>query len=540
MADTLYAKAEETRHLVTAGNLPFVADGTDLYTLIRKGDKFKKIYNVAPGQPVMWSSDPTCSDVPKTISPANLDLAELASLKIGVGVDTDGDGLTDAIRAISPLDLQGCTIDALDATPPQCAVPQIKAIYPECVSCDAITARVRVYDQDSINFSEHALKAFHEFTATYVPDCSSCEDCPKTVTCDEVVCGLVDALNNDTDFKIDGDPYPHYYNTGVERPYKAFKLWNTWKSYCIAPQVGDECTECNSIDALTTYTVSGVTYDFNLTKPNDPTKTLLTQLELAVETINAKFDEVTGVHGGFAFISRGQGACCPIQLFVTTCDETFAIAGLTECTDAINPFASFTPKTVCKQCGTTADQVTATCGIGIFVSPDTLPCNCWDLNRPSQFLGRWVEIDLVSGSGNDSTPKYSKKATLLEGQGASGYGSEIQYLEYANNIEAIGFEGFQYDLGNTEEGWQGLPRTTSRIRNAITADCNKSYCSYYLRHRGQVEYGPHRNFINKLLDGFIHVPQNDTITKADIEALFAKFVELVPQTCKVLTTATCP
>ena len=31
MADKLYAKAEETRHLVTAGNLGFVANNTDLY-----------------------------------------------------------------------------------------------------------------------------------------------------------------------------------------------------------------------------------------------------------------------------------------------------------------------------------------------------------------------------------------------------------------------------------------------------------------------------------------------------------------------------
>ncbi len=540
MANTLYARPEETRHLVTAGNYGFVANNTDLYTLIRKGDKFKKTYNVAPGQLVMWSNDPSCTTVPKTIAPANLDLAELATLKIGVGVDTDGDGLTNAIRQISPLELQGCTIDKLDAVAPQCAVPQIKAIYPECVSCDAISARVRVYDQDSINFSEHALKAFHEFTATYVPDCTSCSDCEQTVTCDEVVCGLVDALNNDTDFKINGDPYPHYYNTGVERPYKAFKLWSTWKSYCISPEVGTECTECNAIDALTTFTIQDVDYNFSLTNPANNLETLVSQLQLAVDQINAKFDATTGKHGGFAFLSRGQGTCCPVQLFVTTCDETFEIAGLVECVDAIETaFPDFVTTSTCKQCDSADTTTTPTCGIGIFVSPDTLPCDCFELNRPAQFLGRWVEIDLISGSGNDKTPKYSKKATLLEGQVASGFGSEIQYLEYANNIEAIGFEGFQYDLGNDEDGWQGLPRRSSRLRNAITADCKKSYCSYYLRHRGQVEYGPHRNFINKLIDGFIHVPTNDSTTKTAVEALFTKFVALVPQTCKVITTATC-
>lgn len=535
----IYARPEITRHLVTAGNFGFVANNTDLYTLVRKGDKFTKRYNVAPGQLVMWSADPTCTTVPKTIAPANLDLTELANLKLGVGRDADGDGISESIRLISPTALQGCTIDNLDAVAPQCAVPQIKAIYPDCVSCDGLSARVRIYDNDSISFSDHPLRAFHEFVASFIPDCSSCTDCPQTVTCDEVVCGLVDALNNDTDFKVDGDPYPHYWNTGVERPFKAFKLWPTWKSYCIAPVVGDGCVNCNTIEALTTFTINDVDYNFSLTNPANVAETLIAQLELAVEAINTKFEETIGKHGGFAFISRGQGSCCPLQLFVTTCDETFEIAGLDECEDAITQFPEIATPPTCKQCDSTDTTVTPACGIGIFVAPDRQPCWCGELNQPRQFMQRWVEVDIISASGNDNTPKYSHKATLLEGQGASGYGAEIQYLEYAHNIEAIGFEGFQYDIGNSTSGWINTPRDSSRLKQAVTADCDKSYCSYYLRHRGQVEYGPSRNFINALIDGFIHVPENDSTTKTAVEALFTRIVALVPTTCTVLTTATC-
>lgn len=527
------------RHLVTAGDFGFVATGTPVYKLVKTGNKFKKYYNVAPGQIVMWTGVPS-ANIPTAIAPADLTAGLLPNLKIGVGVSTKGNGITDAVRLLTPGELEGCTIDNLDAVAPQCSAPHIKAIYPDCVSCETITAKVKIYDNDSISFSDNALKAYHEFTASFTPDCETCEGCPQEVTCDEVVCGLVDALNNDTDFTINGEPYPHYYNTGVERPYKAFKLWNTWKSYCISPDPDGTCEECNNIDALTTFTINGVAHDFNLVNPADNTKTLVEQLEIAVDLINEKFVEVTGKHGGFAFLSRGQGKCCPLQLFVTTCDENFAIAGLVECQDVIDQWPDFVKTGTCKQCGTTDETVTPSCGIGIFTRPDLEDCNCFELNQPRQFLDRWIlGFDIISGSGNYKTPKYSRQATLLEPQRASGFGSQIQYLEFSQNIDAIGEEGFDYDLGNDTEGWLDLPRRTSRLRNALTADCEKSYCSYFIQSRGTSEYGFTRSPINKLVHSYIHVPQNDTTTKTAVEALFTKFTELVPQVCTVLNSATC-
>lgn len=535
-------KSEIKRHLVTGGNFNFVADGTDLYKLVKSGNKFKKYYNVAPGQLVMWVPDPY--NIPTTVTPATLTAADLPKIKIGVGYSTQGNGMTDAIRGLAPIDIAGCTIDKLDAAAPQCAVPQIKAIYPDCVSCDTVSARVRVYDNQSISFSDHPLKAYQEFVGSYTPDCAQCNDCERTATCDEIVCGLVDALNNDTDLTINGTPYPHYYNTGLKRPYEAFKIWPTWKSYCISLASGDDCTECNVISAgeggiaLTTFTIDGETYNFELVDPANNLQTLVDQLDVAVELINEKFADTLGKHSGRAFLSRGEGNCCPLQLFVTTCDETFEIAGLLECENTINQFPDFVTSGYCKQCDSAETTTTPSCGIGIFAKPDMEPCNCWDLNQPKQFNSRWVEIDLISGSGNDGAPKYAKKATLLEAQLASGFGSQIQYLEYSQ-FDPIGTEGFQYEIGNETSGWLNLPKKSSRIRSAITADCKKSYCSFYLRHKAQTEKGPLNNFINLWIDGYIHVPENDLVTVGAVQDLFDKFVELVPQQCEVLTTAYC-
>lgn len=538
-----HAPADQTRHLVTKGNLGFVANNTDLYKLVKEGNKFRKFYNVAPGQLVIWKDATTAGSVPKTIGVANITVNDLPDLRIGVGFSTKGNGISDSIRALTPTQLEGCKIDLLDAVGPQCAVPQIKALYPDCVSCDTISARVRVYDNQTLSFSDEPLKAYEEFVGSYTPDCSSCTDCPQTVTCDEVVCGLVDSLNNDTDFTIkdgsaDGIPYPHYYNTGVKRSFTAFKLWPTWKSYCISPTVGSGCTHCNSISALTTFTINGVATSFNLTDPAAPLTTLVDQLETAVTLINAKFEETLGRHSGRAFLSRGNGRCCPLQLFVTTCDEDFAIAGLTACSDVIDQFPDFVTTGTCQQCGTTGTTTTPSCGLGIFVAPDYEGCDCFGFEQPKQFTSRWVDVDIISGSGNYNTPRWSKRAELLEPQIAQGFGSQIQFLEYYQQ-DAIGFEGFDYEIGNETAGWLNLPRHSSRIKNAITASCDTSYCSYLLRTRGTAEYGFTKSPLNLLIQGWLHVPQNDSTTKTAVEALYQKLIDLIPTTCKVLHATKC-
>ena len=534
-------RSDQHRHLVTSGNFGFVANGTPVFTLRKSGKKFYKDYNVAPGQLVMWSGDVNCITPPNAIAPANLTLAQLGDLNIGVGYSDKNDGVVTAIRLLTPGQLQGCTVDGLDTVAPQCATPWIKALYPECVSCDTTTVRVRVYDNQSSSFSDNPLKAYQEFVESYTPQCKSCDNCDKTVTCDEVVCGLVDALNGDTDLSINGTPYPHYIDGELERPYLAFKLHSTWKSYCIAPEVGDGCVNCNSIDALSTYVIDDTTYNFGtgVLNPADNLQTLVSQLERAVDIINTKFDETIGRHGGRAFLSKGKGDCCPLQLFVSTCDPTFEITDLTDCGSAIEQFPDFVTTGTCQQCGSTDTITTPTCGIGFFVKPDLEDCDCFEVPRPARFDSRWIEVDFISGSGNDNLPLYSKKATLLEGQIASGYGNQVKYLEYAQNIDAIGFEGFQYEIGNATAGWQGLPEKRSRARKSMTADCHKAYCGYQLEAHATAERGPTNTPVDIWLEGNIWVPQNDSTTKTAMNAFFAKIVSLKPVTCNTLVTAVC-
>jgi len=536
-------KADYTRHLSTDGNLGFVPTGTPLYRLVKTArDGYKKLYNVPPQGLVMWVGDADCADIPLTIEPADLTVQDLYEIHIGVGYDGDGDGVVETIRELSPGFIQGCTFDTLDAYGPKCAVPEIKAIYPECVSCDTITAVVQVYDNSTLSFSDNPLKAYEEIVASFTPDCGSCNGCPQEVTCDEVVCGLVDALNGEVENKFgsDGEPYPHTSPNGWGRDLgvEFFKLHTDgWKSYCISPEVGTECTECNAITALTTYTIDGVAYNFDLLNPSNNTQTLVSQMDAAVELINQTFRDTLGRHSGRAILTRGEGKCCPFQIFVNTCDPTFEIAGLTECTDAINQFPDFVSSGVCKQCGTNEETTTPSCGIAAIAKQDTYPCNCWELNQPLQFYGRSiVRFDIISPSGAFDN-RWSKKATLLEGQQPSNFGSQIQFLEFS---QRAGGEGFDFEQGDSRSGWLGLPDKNSRLRKAIKADCNKSYCSFYWTFRAKEEYASFGSIAKNLfLEGFIHVPQNDDTTKTALVDLNKKILELVPTQCKVLSSIDC-
>ena len=99
--------------------------------------------------------------------------------------------------------------------------------------------------------------------------------------------------------------------------------------------------------------------------------------------------------------------------------------------------------------------------------------------------------------------------------------------------------GFQYEVGNETAGWLNLPEKRSKIRKAITASCETSYCGYKIQTRGTTEYNAIRNATNMLIEGNIWVPQNDTTTKTAVEALFQKVIDLLPGECQVVRAITC-
>lgn len=523
--------------LVTAGDLGFVTAATPLYTVINQKDfRGTKIYNVAPGQLVAWV-DKQDGTIPLTETPATIVAADLPFLHIGVGYDGDGDGIVEAVRQFGPDHAEACAITGFNAVAPQCGLSEIKAIYPSCLSCDTLTIKVTVNDSFTRSFASAGWpNEAATFVASYTPDCATCGDCDKTVSCDEYMCGLVDELNGEQAYKINGEYYPDYFNDTIKRPFRAVKLHANWFSYCLTPS-GTACQDCFKIDDLTTFTVgTGGTEEVvnfvGVKNPADNTQTLITQLEYAAQQIENKIKAKYGKHGGWAVLSRGVGNCCGVQLHVVTCDPDFTIAGLTPCVDAINPVGEFTVTGVCEQCDSASTADNRTCGIAIIADQDRLDCDCF-LEFPPANLLRNITIDVVS-TGN--LAKYAKKATLQEGKVAGGFGAEVQLEEYR---QLSGYSGYNFSNGNNPRGNLGLPSKDSRIRKAVTAKCDTSYCTYEFDGRFQREYGAADNFVNRIIKTKVFVPQGDTVTTAAVEALALQLATLGTGTCKLLTAYGC-
>jgi len=535
-------KIRYTRHISTEGNLGFVASGTALYSEYEDNGTIIKKYNVPPKALAMWIETKDGS-IPTTIEPADLTTAnQISKLKIGVGYSSMNKKISDGIRELVPLQIDGCRIDTLNAFGPKCAVPHIEAIYPGCLSCETLTARYRIYDNDTLSWvgATHVNKQFEQRVVSYTPDCETCDGCDQTVSCDEMVCGLVDLLNNDSQHYLkDGTIYPHTspQGWGTDVPVKFVKINPNFKAYCIAPEVGTDCTDCNAFAKLTTFTVNNTQYTFNLTDPADDTKTLVDQLELAAMEIEKAFKAELGKHSGFAVVTRGQGQCCPAQLFVSTCDDTFTITGLTECSDAITSFPDFVTASTCQQCGSSGTTETPNCGIAAIALQPKYDCEELDITQPKQFWGRRVELEIISPSGV-LNPKWSKKATLLEPKLPANFGSQIQFAEFNNVYEELGDFG---DIGDHRSGWLGLPSKQSKLRKAVRARCDKSYCTYQIGFStfdkfGITGMGTYQSFG---IEGNIDVPENDSTTKTAVEALLTKLKTLSPESCEVITAINC-
>jgi hypothetical protein len=528
--------AEIEKVLVTDGNLGFVATGTALYSVVKTKDlRAKRMYNITPKRLVAWV-DKKDGSIPLTVAPADIVAGDLPFLHIGVGYDGDGDGIAEAIREYGPDDALACNITDFNAVPPQCGIPEIKALYPGCLGCEPLTLKIKVSDSFTRSFAPWQLDAA-EFVASYAPDCATCTDCEKTVTCDEYICGLVDQINGEETYMIGDEHYPDYMGDTMKRPFRAVKLHENWFSYCIVPE-STTCTDCHKIDDLTTFTVgTGGTQEIvnfvGVKNPADNTQTLITQLEYAAQQIEAKIKEKYGQHGGWAILSRGVGNCCGVQLHVVTCDPNFTIAGLTPCVDAINPEATFVVSGICKQCDSSTTNDVRTCGLAIIADQDRLDCDCFLKHVPT-YLGRNIEIEVI---GRNNVAKNTRLKTLQEQRLPSGFGAEVQADEYR---QLAGYNGYDYSNGNNPRmDGLGLPGNDSRIRKAVTADCKKSYCLYEMGSRFKREFGLGNQAVNRMVKTRLWVPQGDTTTQTAVEDLMLKLATLNAGTCKILTPLGC-
>lgn len=520
------------RHIVTKGDYGMLAAGSDLYT-IASGNIH---WNVAPGQLVAYT---VANGAATVVDNTTLAAGDLPELFIGVGYDSNGDGVTDDIRYIGLEDVAGCEMHEASTCSPKCGAPEIVDFYFDCTKCDeTYSLMVRVDDNRTRSFSPWN-KSFAEYTASITTDCASCEDCDKEHNCKEIACKMADQLNAEIDLKIGDEGYPDWKGEGLPRPFWATRLHDRSLVYCLSPAGSGDCSDCNYIDDITQITINSEVINLvGTANPADGTQTLLGQLESLVDQINQAFEDTLGPHSGSAYITGSYQNCCPFQLHVNTCDATFAITGLVPETDE-NPFeeyGTFTNTDDCVDCPPAAASTFApTCGIRVIAEKISPDCDCF-INKPLAFYGRKIDV-LPFGDVAENSWKqgYYRTVRVQEMELPSNFGGHIQWLEYQQDV---GGSGRAYNRSNNNQGWLNLPGAKSRVRNAVTAECHKNYCSYYIRTKPYINPIDNNRVTFITVNSNIHIPHDDATTIASWEAFYTALLGFSP-TCRQLSAVNC-
>lgn len=535
---TLTLKNDIQKHIVASGNHAMAAADQPLFQCVGKGKGKRLHYNVAPGQLVAYT---VSNGVATTVDASNLDASHIHELFIGVGVDLDGDHVTDDIRHLGIEHISGCEPREVSTSSPRCGGPQVVDFYFDCTQCnETYSVMVKIDDNKTQSFSPWN-KSFAEYVGTIVTECHSCDDCPVEHNCKEVSCKLADALNNDFELKVGKEGYPDWKGQGLDRPFFATRLHDNSFIYCLGAQTIDDCVDCTHVSAITGAIINGTQYDFvGTVDPANQSFTLQGQVQNIVTQLNEAFieeysqgQEGVNPHAGSAYATGSYQDCCPIQLHVNTCDASFElIGGPTPIVS--NPFVDHGTEDNdlnCIDCGDQPSQKAFPCGIRVIAEQIKGECDCF-IDKPLAFYGRRLKV-LPIGDGWKGKPWTVKEVQAMELP--AGFGSWIQWLEYQGNLPEG--RGRRYSRSNINKGWANLPGSKARVRNAVTARCDKNYCSYYLK--SLTEKTKLNNEFGKIqIHSNVHIATDDSVTIASWEGFFEALIALNPQ-CKQLTVVNC-
>lgn len=485
------------RHVVTKEDLGFVAAGTPLF--VKAGKRIH--YNVLPGQLVAYLE--TKTGVPLTIGPGDLTASNVSKLRIGVGYSKDGVTVED-IRHIGVEKAGNCDVEHMSVASPKCGNPAVKDFYAKCLSCDeTYTIAVGVEDNFTRTFGKFQASEA-EYIASYVPDCTTCDDCDVQVDAKEIAQGLVNNLQYDPQLTVGGKPYPDHIADDRILPFGVHAICENDYTFCLSFTDPDaECDTCTTLGSITQVSIDGAPTDIvGGSIPSDPTLASYVQLQSVVDQINEAF-ALSETADGHAYLTGvNANGCCPLQLHVNTTDPAFVLTGGA---GAIAPTETSTNF----QVGDAGEGYDF--GIRVIAAPITPDCNCY-LDRPLHFYGVKLDID-ARGEGFVFTKTVDRQLMELPG----GFGRSVQWQELTQDY---GGSGRDYAGGGTGSTWIGAPRDNSLYgkNGAVTADCDTSYCSYYVRSR-QHYYGVDHQDKVFLVDSFVHIPSNHLVTAAELKTL---------------------
>ena len=506
------------RHIVVQGDTPFLAAGTEVWSYV--GGRIQ--WNVAHGQPVAYlkSND---GKPPVAIDLAGLTDATKHRLLIGVGDSVDGSkGIVTGVRHFGSEEIGNCDIEHTSVASPVCGNPHVQDLYLDCVNCDVnYTLEFGVRDNHTQSYTDK-IKDYANHFVGFTPNCKQCNDCDTTVTCDEVVDGLLNNFYQPGGRKLPGGaPYPDYRHVLDDYAFDLHKVYNRSLTFCLSFSApASDCEDCHQLPAFASATIGGVAVDLSaITTPTDNTAIFRAQMEQVTHMINTAFSESATVSGKAYLTGVNYNTCCPLQLHVNTDDAAFAIADVNA---ALAPTVDVNPFDV----GQPGEGYT--CGLRIISAPLSGECGC-DVDRLLQSYFRKVRISAI-GEGWEKT----LNADIQKAEIPGGFGTMVQHQELTQNR---GGSGRTFSAGAQRGGWLGNHRADSHVNRAVTARCDKDYCSYYVRSR--YHFANQSNQLDtRVINSFVHVESDATAVNAEVKAFIDKMATL-STICDDVNTVQC-
>lgn len=521
--------------LATAGNYAMYAANQDIWSA--SGECL-----VPPGVGVVY--DPVKM---KSLG-AGITTTTNPNIVIGVGVDTNGDGVSETIRACFGDKLYGHYVTGASAEPPACGVTAIKDFFFECTEGDEFTIAVTIEN----NRSRREMPYNKDFTyvVSVKTDKTPCATCEDQVDCSIVSCKIVDVfegkpLGSTSLFQRDKFTEQAIARYTELMPFDVVRLFGssstplvkTSKVFCVSTVAGtcDNCIDTNFLFTTATFTDTRLetpataTITFTNVANTAGTATLSAQLARVVNQINTALDG-----NGRAVLRKNIGKCCPFAIEVNTCFDDFAITGLTPCSNT-NPFADPEVTAIkCKNCtpGTTS-KAKPKCGIRVIAKGEDYDCSIIPTGRIKlNFLSK-IEIYPLEG--------FTEGSTLVKdvqvGSNPKNLGYYWEAIDLASDNGGL---GRSHNPHNTAVGALGLPGPFDRSSASRYSNikCAAQYCSYritsLLPFRETNVHGTQRT--TEGLTSII-VPSGDTVTRTSLEAILNPWLASSPYA--KLATITC-
>lgn len=471
------------------------------------------------------------------------------NIYIAVGIDTDGDGVSNEVRKVAGEVLNKSRMQNATAEPPRGACPEIWDYMFDCVDCGTDYGIKVQVDSTDLHTYTSPYQLFTYPVNVISEPCDTCEDnCDQADTnCNEIVCKMMDQINRTTK-QADGTIKRNLITT--EFPFDVERLY-TYISTITLPCVDGNCgqnlvTSVNSIVVNTGATpgsLDGTTHSYTvspvLLSGAGAYTMLVGQTKLLENQLNTWLLTADGgdpIPGHFKVSKSCTDSCYTIQLnscaIITAANlgnnvaytydpssnvsnptvpnggivvesplTTTIPVGCSDCTDA-----SFTTKTY-------------TCGIRFTAKLDKRDCGCFP---PLQYhASSWSKLNVFPTSGFKPGHWATNKVQNIKL--AEGQGVDLRWREYK---QQTGGTGRGYDLYNSTYGrWeaQGF-----RVQNSVTAEC-VPYCQYELQHfnsTNSATIAAINTTWNAQFLSIVAIPQKDDTTKTAFETVLNAWLDV--------------